>query len=855
MRTPALPAGRSGSRPLAPLVAVLLGALGCGACHQVASTHLGTIGAAGGTLHSDDCGFTLEIPPGALPQDVPFVLQTDSNPTLPPTPGRTRVSKVCAVQPVIPLGKPSKVTLTFDGALLPKSVSPEDVDLRLAPSDKREVRLQGLAVDVAAHQVTATTTATGLFFATSPQGPQVAQILVDPPGPLALTVGQTQAFTATVTNDLGQPDPTPVQWSVDTARVARIDQRGLLTALAPGSAQVTATAGPQSQTVALFVVSSQKSPATFTWENPLPQGNDIHGLSFDGETLLVAADNGTVLAGFPDGGFTRVSTARGVSLAGAAAGGTRAGAAGSLDLVQQGVEVVQGVLLPLERSGVPQRVAASDLSPRAVFGDDAGVIAVGAGNDAFLLRAGDPTDAGWVALETPVSEALLAVDQDPTVGRRVLGARGQLYRQQAMSWFPIWDQPLPTLFQQGALLGHEAYGVDAAGDLQHFVEGAGWSADQTPGVPLDHVELLARLGDALALSGADRQLLPRLWVRTGGAWTELSGLAPHDALYAASSRAGLDGGLLGGKDGALFRVEGAALTPLRTGAAEDISALAVGPDGSAFAVTRGGCNDPACQAPVSHLLRRTAAGAWEQVTSFFSTVELDAVAVRSAGDVFFAGDQGRVFHFDGQSVTGLQLPGAPSAIHALAVCGSDVFLGGEQGLFARFDGAQSFVPVGSAVNASLRALACTGPSDVWAAADYAVLRFDGTTLSEVSTGDVNNQAWRAIAVSADEVWVAGETSYLLHGDRVSGGFSAVQDPAGLRLHGGYGLWQSGPGDLYLVGSQQRPRQALLLRYDGAQWFALDAATDHPLSSIAGSGPGDFFIAGSGGAILHAASAP
>jgi hypothetical protein len=854
MRTPALHPGRSGSRSLAPLLLVLLGSLGCGACHQIASTHLGTVGKAGGTLHSDDCGFTLVIPPDALPQDVPFVLQTEANPTLPATPGRTRVSKVCSVQPVIPLGKPSKVTLDFDAAAIPKSVSLEDVDLRLAPSEQRQVRLQGLAVDVAAKRVSATTTATGFFFATSPPGPLVAQIVISPAGPLALTIGQTQALTATVTNDVGQPDPTPVVWSVDLSRVARVDSSGVLTALAPGKATVTATAGEQTQTVELFVLSNQPSPATFRWENPLPQGNDIHGLSFAGPSLVVAAANGTVLVQQGDGGFTRLTTSRGVTLAGAAVGGGRAGAAGNLDVVQQGVELVSGVLLPLEVGALPQRVPASDLAPRSVFGDDAGVIAVGAGNDAFLLRAGDPTDAGWVPLQTPVSEALLTVDRDPARGRRVLGARGQVYRQQDQAWFPIWDQPLPTRFELGALLGHEAFGIDAASNLQRFVEGTGWSSDVAPPLALDHADLLGRLGDALVLAGADRQLAPHAWTRTGAAWTELTGLEPRDALYASAARDVADGGYLAGKDGAIYRVIGGTLTPLRTGSSEDISAIAVGPDRSAFAVTRDGCGDAFCRARVGHLLRRDADGSWKAIDPFVSPVDLNAVAVRSLGDVFLAGDQGHVFHFDGTSVTALQVPSS-AAVRALTVCGGDVFLAGDQGLFAKFDGAQSFVPITSALQTSLRALACTGPTDVWAAADYAVLRYDGTTLSEESTGAVNNQPWRAIVVSSDEVWVTGETSYLLHGDRVSGGFTAVQEPAGLRLHGGYGLWQSGPGDLYLVGSQQRPRQAVLLRSDGAQWFALDAATDHELSAIAGSGPGDFFIAGRGGAILHAASAP
>lgn len=147
---------------------LLCGALGCGACHQLTSTGLGTIGKKGGSLHSDDCGFTLTIPAGALPRDVPFAVQTVTSPNLPAIAGRVVVSKVCLVQPVIPLGAGSTVTLRFDPAKIPARVSPDDVDLRLAPSSVKEVRLQDLSVDADGGTVTAAATATGNFFATAP---------------------------------------------------------------------------------------------------------------------------------------------------------------------------------------------------------------------------------------------------------------------------------------------------------------------------------------------------------------------------------------------------------------------------------------------------------------------------------------------------------------------------------------------------------------------------------------------------------------------------------------------------------------------------------------------------------------
>jgi uncharacterized protein YjdB len=59
--------------------------------------------------------------------------------------------------------------------------------------------------------------------------------------PLAaqLTVGQTVQFTASV-EPSGVPDKS-VTWSVAPANIATIDTKGVLTALAPGQAVITAT--------------------------------------------------------------------------------------------------------------------------------------------------------------------------------------------------------------------------------------------------------------------------------------------------------------------------------------------------------------------------------------------------------------------------------------------------------------------------------------------------------------------------------------------------------------------------------------------------------------------------------------
>jgi hypothetical protein len=137
--------------------------------------------------------------------------------------------------------------------------------------------------------------------------------------------------------------------------------------------------------------------------------------------------------------------------------------------------------------------------------------------------------------------------------------------------------------------------------------------------------------------------------------------------------------------------------------------------------------------------------------------------------------------------------------------------------------------------------------------DYAVWHFDGNVWASVVTPNINAQPWRAVSVGPDEVWIGGETGFLLHSPDHSD-WEAVLSPAGVTFYGAYGLWESEPGDLYLVGSQQRPRQAVLLRFDGALWHSLDSGTSRELLAIDGSGTDgahnrQMVVVGRSGAIL------
>lgn len=88
---------------------------------------------------------------------------------------------------------------------------------------------------------------------------QVAQIVVGPAAP-GLQPGQTHQFQAMPQNVNGDPVAAGVTWASDDVAVATVDANGLVTAVAPGMAQITARAdGVASSPAAVQVLGASRT--------------------------------------------------------------------------------------------------------------------------------------------------------------------------------------------------------------------------------------------------------------------------------------------------------------------------------------------------------------------------------------------------------------------------------------------------------------------------------------------------------------------------------------------------------------------------------------------------------------------
>jgi len=61
----------------------------------------------------------------------------------------------------------------------------------------------------------------------------------------------------------------------------------------------------------------------------------------------------------------------------------------------------------------------------------------------------------------------------------------------------------------------------------------------------------------------------------------------------------------------------------------------------------------------------------------------------------------------------------------------------------------------------------------------------------------------------------------------------------------HGVWGTAPGDAWIVGDS-----GTVLHWDGAMWHPSDSGTSNALLAIWGSGTNDLWAVGRGGTILH-----
>jgi hypothetical protein len=229
-----------------------------------------------------------------------------------------------------------------------------------------------------------------------------------------------------------------------------------------------------------------------------------------------------------------------------------------------------------------------------------------------------------------------------------------------------------------------------------------------------------------------------------------------------------------------------------------------------------------------------------------TTKNLRAVWGSGPADLWAAGDQGTIAHFNGKAWAPSP-SGTQENITALTGTGpADVYATGEKGAILRWDDA-AWHQVSSEANTTLLHVWASGPNDVWAvggdsADDVGTMRHWNGTKWESQEIPGSSTLWGVGGTSPGDVWMVGSSArgdgFVIHGD------GKHFDANGYEGSSARAVWCARPDDVWVA-----PYQGALQHWNGTAWAAA-TTPDGPWFRIGGSGADDVWAVGMNGVAAH-----
>lgn len=195
----------------------------------------------------------------------------------------------------------------------------------------------------------------------------------------------------------------------------------------------------------------------------------------------------------------------------------------------------------------------------------------------------------------------------------------------------------------------------------------------------------------------------------------------------------------------------------------------------------------------------------------------------SSTEVYAVGgspDSGRMFRFDGEAATEVDVPEVPLLNWVFGFGASDMHAVGNEGTLLRNTGA-GWALVDSPTDQDLWGVWGAAPDDVWAVGGSArladgaptLLHFDGAEWSEQTVPPLTPTGVRALfkvwGSGADDVYAVGDVGVMIHFDGTE--WAEVRTGAADDLVAVFG---TGPDDIVAVGGRSN---GLVARFDGTEW--------------------------------------
>lgn len=813
-------------------------------------------------------GYGIEVPAGAFTEEQRIFVTIAADSEIPEVPMRKRISLGYRLSPSTLVPKsPLTLFLPWLDDRLVAGVDPGTYDMRRKQGSEAYAALPGAKTNMMPFKaVEAKTDKLGVFWVTSPSQPNIARLEIDPEE-INLRVGEMHQFTARVVSPTGETvEGAPIMWRVVPMRVALTDASGLVTALDPGIATLTATSGMQSVSAKIYVQGTTVGPSTYAHQNPFPTGNDLYGgaIAPAGLGTVYAGGNGTVLIEDAMGAWTRAFSTPALTLK--AVGGTSL-----TDAVAVGQANGAGVLVEFKGAMPPavrvfQPTQIGDLS--RLWFDGTHGMGVGTGNEVVIRRNGM-----WTTEYHPSFEELLSVIGDGAGGFTVVGDLGSIYRWDPARnvWDSLYDMRLAVKLEAAQLVDFSGEAWAVGGNrLWHFT-GAGWVAEALPATPaISKGTALGVFDSRVVVAGEARiatgQPLPSakgvILVRAEAPATDggMSGVT-WSSFPMRGQQVGR-GVFGGGPTSTTGRVVGdlgavwvwntatADFTERSKGFQGDVADLAV-TDTDVFAAVNE-CSDVRCLTRRGTVMHRGTAG-FEPLGSLPSTEVVKAIVARSDTEVIVAA-QTSVFVWNGAAWTSVPLSGLQGPILDLQWCGSSLWGAGEGGTV--YDGDTTLLSTAGAIaSGPLTSIHCPTDGQLWVAGDqYLGSKRSNGTWTQRQSDSVSQAPWMAVwSPGLDEAFAFGDAPFGVYWDTKD---LLAQESTFVAIDVATAMWGNKIDNLYMTGVTSGPTVfGFMLRFDGINWTLVDSGASRKGTALFGRSNNEIWLGTEGGGVLKAVPPP
>jgi uncharacterized protein YjdB len=735
------------------------------------------------------------------------------------------------------------------------------IQWRSANSAVASVSNTGLVTGVSAGTAVITAVSTADTTKQSTSTITVRSIPVVTVSPTSLTLSPTEVGTLIAAVQVDAGVNTGVTWRTNNSAVATVNGNGQVTALANGSAIITAvsvvdTVRRASASITVRTLPTVRSVSVTPNSSVLQVGQTVQlvpnvvvsggagtGVTFRSDNPAVASVNFT-------GGVTGLSS-------------------GTANItVTSSVDATKSATATVTVSAPPSQLATAWSSTRlggALYEDAVSIDATSATNAFAVNSRGDLyifNGSAWTLSATGSSftTRFLAVSASSATTAMAVGTNGAIVRFDGTSWSRMSSGTQQTLNGIHVENASTAFAVGAGGLVLRF-NGSSWAATPSgSGQTLYGVWTSGTSGFAVGSGGEILRWNGSTWARVTSGTTET--LYGVNAISASNAVAvGAFGTIVRWNGTSWSRVNGGNLTADLynvAGSTANSNRYYIASDNGLYSLTNtsvalvstpyaprlfGAAIDASGNVWTSGQrgsVMRLSGTSWETVSM---APDLIDVWTTSATNAWAVGEFGFVYRWNGSAWARQSTPTTGTLNAVWGASASEGFAGGEDGVMLRFNGS-TWSSMSIPSSGSVYGIWGSAGNNVFAVTSNGeVLRFNGSSWS-VSTTSAS-PLWAVYGTSANDVYATGESGVALRFNGTS--WSSVNASTSGTLAG---VWGSSATNLMAVGSTVSGSTGIAFRNTGSGWTSMAMPTSAMLTSIWGPSANDVYATGDGGLIVR-----